>query len=314
VFCAQDIQTGVPLRPPESILRSLEESFAGMEAQNPARDLAFYGGTFTALPRETQNSFLAVAARLKREGKIRRVRCSTRPDAVSPRRLAALRRLGLDDLELGIQSFCDLPLRASRRGYSGTEARAACLKAREAGLGLGVQLMPGMPGMEEKHLEDDVEQCLELRPDTVRLYPCLVLAGTALAREWEEGAFLPWSLERICRLLPRAILALWGRGIRVIRLGLAPEKNLKENLLAGAWHPSLGQSLRGRALQLYLSSRLPGEPEKLKGKILCAPRRAQGEFFGHRRELRPSYAAMGLEQKQVRWWNNDFFELLEDSL
>ena len=251
---------------------------------------------------------MCLAARLKATGLISRVRCSTRPDAVSASGLARLRAHGLDVLELGIQSFATGSLEASRRGYGQEEALRACRLTREAGLELGVQLMPGLPGMKEEDFAEDIRLCLEARPALVRLYPCLVLEGTGLAEEWRGGGFIPWSMDQVMGALPPAILALWARGIRVIRLGLAPEAGLSEKILAGPRHPALGQMLRARALFLYLAERLP-PPEELAGKALHVPRRTRGEFFGQRGELRLSYARRGLDPAVVRWWDRDYFEL-----
>lgn len=309
LFCEQEAQTGRQAVSPERTLHTLESEFTARSSRAPM-DLAFYGGTFTALPWETQKAFLGLAARLKDAGLIRRTRCSTRPDAVTPASLSALRRLGLDDLELGVQSFSSAPLRASKRGYTGQKALDACRMVQKAGLGLGVQLMPGMPGMEEEHWKQDLDLCLRLKPAMTRLYPCLVLEGTLLAEEWCSGRFRPWDMECILRLLPPALLALWENDIRVIRLGLHPEKGLQEKILAGPWRPTLGQSLRGRALLLHVSGHISKVQQNLEKALLLAPRKAQGDFFGHGRELEPQWSALGISKKNIRWINEGFFELL----
>ncbi|MDR2503012.1 MAG: radical SAM protein [Deltaproteobacteria bacterium] len=306
VFCSQERQTGTETRPLDSLRRDLE---AHPPAMRPVPELAFYGGTFTALPLKEQEAFLTLAAKLKAAGSICRTRCSTRPDALKPPLLARLAALGLDCLELGIQSFSAAPLQASRRGYSPETALRACRLAQEAGLELGVQLMPGMPGMEPEHFQRDMELCLELRPSLLRLYPCLVLEGTALAQDWKNGAYTPWSLELIMELLPPAILRLWRRGIRVIRLGLAPEEGLEPCILAGPRHPALGQRLRSRALFLHMKEKLP-PPQHMSTLELHAPNRCQGEFFGHRGELKEAYARLGLTPDRVRWREQDYFELV----
>ncbi|MCL1890302.1 MAG: radical SAM protein [Desulfovibrionaceae bacterium] len=308
LFCAQEAQTGARPRPLEELRREIAGRFSGPPGPGPAPELAFYGGTFTALPRPEQDAFMFLAARLKSEGLVSRVRCSTRPDAVNAAGLARLRAFGLDVLELGIQSFAPGPLEASRRGYAQEEALRGCRLTREAGLELGVQLMPGLPGMREEDFAEDIRLCLEARPVMVRLYPCLVLEGTGLAEEWRKGGFIPWSMDQVMLALPPAILALWERGIPVIRLGLCPEAELEGKILAGPRHPALGQMLRAQALFLYLSERLP-PPEELAGRAFHVPRRTQGEFFGQRGALKISYARRGLDPAGVRWWDRDYFEL-----
>lgn len=315
VFCAQNIQTGQELESAHSIISRVEEHFASNEYKNPV-DLAYYGGTFTSIPDEDQRDFLALAARLKDKGVVRQVRCSTRPDAVTPNQLKKLRESGLDCIELGVQSFCSTPLTSSLRDYSGAAAYQACQMVQETGMNLGVQLLPGMPGQSPRHFEEDIQLCNELKPDVVRLYPCLVIRGTALAARWERGYYEPWSLEDTIKMLSPAVLRLWEHGIRTIRMGLAPEDGLAENILAGPYHQALGQCLRSRALHIFLKNRLVNEKgESLAtGKRLMAPKRVQGEFFGHKGDLKADYAEIGLSTANVSWWAEDYFELRDNSL
>ena len=306
VFCAQETQTGRMAFSLPLLLDEIERAFS-----SPSRtgrvELAFYGGTFTALDINTRQTLLALASRLKAQGTISRVRCSTRPDAVTPEDLAALRSWGLDCVELGVQSFCTEPLNASRRNYTGETAYSACRMVRQSGLELGIQLMPGMPGMRQEHFENDIRLSLELKPEFMRLYPCLVLRNTPLEAMWRSGAYVPWSETLVLGILPKAMLALWERGIRIIRMGMAPEKTLEGQILAGAHHPALGQSLRSLALLAFIRKTLPALP---KDKTLCVPRRFQGEFFGHKGSLKPDYAQMGISAATVRWWENSFFETI----
>lgn len=312
VFCSQNLQTGQELESTSSIIARVEKHFAEAGYKKPL-DLAYYGGTFTAIDEKDQASFLALASRLKDKGLVRHVRCSTRPDAVTPKHLKKLRELGLDCIELGVQSFCSVPLTASLRGYSGSSAYQACQMVQETGMSLGVQLMPGMPGQSVRHFDEDIKICHDLKPDAVRLYPCLVIRGTALAARWEHGHYTAWTLDETLERLSPAVLSLWEHGIRTIRLGLAPEEGLLENILAGPFHPALGQCLRSRALYLFLQSRLApkGSESLVKGKRLLAPRRVQGEFFGHKGDLKDAYAELGLTSSNVDWHHKEYFAIVE---
>ncbi|MDR2893191.1 MAG: radical SAM protein [Deltaproteobacteria bacterium] len=338
VFCAQNLQSGQETTPAEYLIESafkqLENlpplKFRGGFQTNPPPELAFYGGTFTALPVAVQEALLAEAGRLKNLGLVSRVRCSTRPDAITPEILQRLRTYSignhhdsrvLDDIEIGVQSFCREPLDASRRNYSGETAVRACRLVRENGFGLGIQLMPGMPGMSAAHFKRDVEICAGLEPDTSRLYPCLVLAGTRLAELWQAEDFLPWSLEEVLEHLPPAMLALWKRGIRIIRIGLAPQPELETAILAGPSHPALGQRLRSLALFEFLSEKIsqfdqlnpPVQLNKAEQPALnislYVPKRYQGELFGHGGELNERYAALGLTPDRIVWWDKEYFSL-----
>lgn len=308
LFCAQDKQTGRDAadlaEAHDNLARDLESALA---AGRGPYELAFYGGTFTALPAPWPETFLSLAARFRHRGLVTRVRCSTRPDCVDPAALDRLRSLGLDMVELGIQSFDDAALTASGRGYSGAVARRGCRAVTEAGLALGIQLLPGLPGDRDGVFAHDVALTAELMPETARLYPCLVVRTTALAAAWERGDYAPWPLERARRELARALPVLWAAGVRVARMGLAPEETLEANVLAGPWHPALGQSVRGLALLEIVRDavdRLGTRPARLD-----VPRRYQGELFGHAGELRPAYEAMGLPGSAIRYVDSPEFVL-----
>ena len=317
VFCEQTLQTGhgqpgAGRASAAPILSGLESDLAALAEQGaPPRELAFYGGTFTLLPREAQAAGLDLAAAYRKKGLITAVRASTRPDALDMGHLAALRKRGLDMLELGVQSFADIPLAASSRGYAGEIARRGCRMVKEAGLRLGIQLMPGMPGMEEADYARDMDIAVALAPDALRFYPCLVLAGTELARMYRSGAFVPWTLERTVPLLAAAQLQAWEADIPVIRMGLAPQKELDNGgIVAGPSHPALGSMVRGLALFRFLEARL--RPHAAPVRAVRAPRRLQGDFWGHAGSLKERYAEFGITPRNTAWNDGDHIEVTLD--
>lgn len=309
VFCAQELQSGHGERPLSDILAGLAAELDGIARDRGGeRELAFYGGTFTMLPLEEQLAYLDLAARYRNQGLVTKVRASTRPDAVDAGLLRRLKNAGLDMLELGVQSFCDAPLAASTRGYTGQDAVAGCLAVRDAGLELGIQLMPGMPGMREEDFVLDTDITASLSPATLRLYPCLVLAGTRLAALYRSGDYAPWALDRVIPLLADAQRSAWDAGIRVIRIGLAPQAELEAGgILAGPSHPALGSMVRGHALFRYIADQIAamGRP----ARHLAMPRRFQGEFWGHKGALKADYAALGLRAENVSWHDGEECEL-----
>lgn len=312
-FCDQQATSGTRPRPLENIFQEVEARLSGFDPSGPV-ELAFYGGTFTALPEPWPQRFLELAARFRTDsagkgGPVVRVRCSTRPDAVAPALLAELKALGLDAVELGVQSFHDPALEASGRGYGGQAAVAGCCNVRLAGMELGIQLMPGLPTPEVQTgvevFRDDVAAAAGLGPDMVRLYPCLVLEGTPLADRWRAGTYRPWSLETTVAELGRATLEFWKRGVPVIRTGLAPEPSLAERVLAGPVHPALGQLVRSEALFLHVSA-LAATCSTPPTRLLT-PRRWLSDTLGHAKSQAPRYAALGITD--IRPHDGDLFKL-----
>ena len=203
-------------------------------------------------------------------------------------------------MELGVQSFADDALAASKRGYDGATALAACARVKAAGLALGVQLLPGMPGNSTADFLRDVPLALDAGADMLRFYPCLVLEGTALARMWRQNLYAPWPLEETLDCLAQGWLVAQEAGVPVIRMGLAPEAALTEAVLAGPVDPALGSRIMGRALLLAVRRALAtlaassgmAAPPRLQS--LHVPPSCQGYIWGMRGELRAAWAGLGL--------------------
>ncbi|MDD4702572.1 MAG: radical SAM protein [Desulfovibrio sp.] len=323
VFCAQDVQTGLaacmdaatpaaaaPVLPASTLANLLDQARENLESRSarglPPAELAFYGGTFTAMPLPEQSACLDLAQEALERGWIHSFRCSTRPDCVDAPVLARLRAAGCGCVELGVQSFANEALVASKRGYDGKTALRACALVKEAGLTLGVQLLPGMPGHTPAEFLDDVPLALAAGADMLRFYPCLVLEGTALARMWRQGLYSPWGLEDTLNCLARGWLLAQKAGVPVIRMGLAPEASLDAAVLAGPVDAALGSRVMARALLLAVRQQLEQMPAASTAapaptvaaqpvlRALCVPPSCQGYVWGLRGELRLAWANLGL--------------------
>jgi histone acetyltransferase (RNA polymerase elongator complex component) len=308
VYCSQNLSTGEKTAPLSNTFEKLRRMLDNLPvAEAAAPELAFYGGTFTSLPGGWPEKFTALAGEHKLRGAVSRVRCSTRPDAVDIRKILYLKDLGLDLIELGVQSFDAGVLTASRRGYGPEAIREAVLTVHEAGLALGIQLLPGLPGSGAESLESDARETAAARPECARLYPCLVIEGTELARMWRQGGYEPWALEETVERLAGAVLALWQSDIRVIRVGLAPEASLEPQVLAGPVHSALGQLVRSRALFLHVKDKIR-ELGREPG-YLAAPKRWTSDVRGHRGDMLSSYRAAGLPPEKIHYVDEGIFQL-----
>ena len=310
VYCAQDRQTGTDIS--GGLAPILAETESALMALPPcsegrSRELAFYGGTFTALPAEERRACLAMLDRLREAGRVTHARCSTRPDALSPAIFDELEAHGIDLIELGIQSFDSAALAASRRGYDGGTALRACRMVQEAGFELGIQLLPGMPGSSPEVFIKDAEQALALHPSCLRFYPCLVPAGTVLARWLEEGRYSPWSLEETVATLGRALARAWQEKVPVIRLSVAPEPAFDAAVLAGPRHPALGALIQAEALLVSVQDAM----QKLgrTPQALLLPRSCQGFMYGERASLKHRWAALGLGPERIFFTDGEQAEL-----
>jgi len=307
-FCAQRLQTGTPTAPLAEHHARLGQKLANLSASGAQPlEVGFYGATFTALPEPWPERFTSLAADYLETGLVTRIRCSTRPDACDPALLARLRSLGLSMVELGVQSFDSQALARSGRGHGPDQALDGCRAVLRADLSLGLHLMPGLPGQTTTAFVRDIDATVSLRPESVRLHPCLVLAGTPLADDFAAGLYKPWSLSRTITLLALAMLRLWSRSIDVIRVGVAPEDAFVSSILSGPWHPALGQRAASLALYLHVRSRAATLDRPVRR--LHFPHRHLSDIQGWKSELLPAWHRLGLARQNLASWDRDFFLL-----
>jgi len=246
VYCDQGSITGVT-RPDWSpaALRRYVEGFLARN-RHPSVEVAFYGGSFTLLPEARQALYLEAVQALLHEGRVHSLRLSTRPDAISEVNLRALRPMGVKTVELGAQSLSDRVLAASGRGHSSEDIRGAGARLRDHGFRVGLQLMPGLPADDRSAFLKTVEGSIALRPDFVRLYPTVVLAGTSLERLYRRGAYRPLPLTDAVDWCKEAALRFTRAGIPLVRMGLQTSPSLERPgvIVAGPHHPAFGQLVK----------------------------------------------------------------------
>lgn len=243
VFCDQHTLTGQAgaLPQPAEILGSIAAWCASSRTESV--EVAFYGGTFTALPLEQQQRLLEPLQPLLAAGRVRAVRVSTRPDAVSETIAAMLRAAGVTLVELGVQSLHDHVLAAAGRGHSAADTLSAFTLLRAAGLQIGAQLMPGLPGESATEALDSFRRVMALKPDLLRIYPTVVLRGTELEQLYLQGRYQPLSLAAAVSLCKIMLQEAARAGIPVIRAGLQPTGDLAvgAQIVAGPYHPAFRQ-------------------------------------------------------------------------
>lgn len=245
VFCDQRAVAGTARVPDASEVRRLIEE--GLEKSGPAPEVAFYGGSFTAIGRELMEELLAAAYPFVQDGRVRALRCSTRPDAVDNAVLACLARFGVRTVELGAQSMSDDVLALAGRGHTARDTVRASALIKKAGLCLGLQVMPGLPGDTREGSIETARRTAALAPDFVRIYPVVVLRNTPLFDMWQSGAYRPLTVEEGAARAADMLEIYDAASIPVIRIGLNPTDGLSAGeAAAGAYHPALGELARSQ--------------------------------------------------------------------
>lgn len=295
IFCAQESQTGRGKMNAATAVAQAKNDFPLFleRCGSDLMDMAFYGGTFTAVNEDDFRlclDFFKDCRKLAEQcGKTLLGRCSTRPDSLYPDRLEKLKNAGFDLIELGIQSFDGSVLSKSARGYDAETAETACRTVQDSGFLLGMQLMAGLPLQTEEIFLEDARKALLQNPACLRYYPCLVPEGTGLATLMRRGEYAPWSNEMCIKTIGTALALAWERGIPVIRLCVAPEQEFDKNLAAGPRSPGLGSDIMAYALFLTIKQSIAAMPSVQK---IVLDASWQGCLFGTKNFLKEKYAAL----------------------
>lgn len=250
-FCDQRAITGQSGAPTAREVRAAAEAaeqHLGVAARQA--EIAFFGGSFTAIDAEYQEELLAAAWEYVREGRFAGIRISTRPDAIDQETLCRLRAYGVTAVELGAQSMDNRVLRLNHRGHTARQVEEAAGKIQGAGFSLGLQMMTGLFGDTPAGALETAGRLAALHPDTVRIYPTIVMKGTELARLVAAGEYRPMGLAETVELCAHLLDLFEERGIRVIRLGLHAGEGVEQNRLAGPWHPAFRELCESRRLAL----------------------------------------------------------------
>ena len=300
VFCNQRRISGAAVPATAGDVRAAVEAAAALPANGGGgRQLAFYGGSFTAIPAAEQEELLAAAQPYLADGTINSIRLSTRPDAIDGEVLARLRRFGVQTVEIGAQSMSDRVLALSGRGHTAADVESASQQIKAAGFRLILQMMTGLPGSDDDSDVETAERIAALGPDGARVYPTVIVRDTALYDLWRAGRYREHTVEDAVRVCARILPVFEARGIPVIRLGLNPTEELSGGQAAGgAYHPALGELVKARLMRDRAEELLSGAGRGEMAVLLVNPRlmsQAVGQHGANREWLKGKFALKELK-------------------
>lgn len=246
-FCDQRSITGQKKQPSANeIEETLRKAADQMGERAHKAEVAFFGGSFTAIEEDYRRALLSAAAPFIRRGIFAGIRISTRPDAVFPNVLEELQEAGVTAIELGAQSMDDEVLLRNRRGHTARDVENASRLIHSFGFSLGLQMMTGLYGSSVQKDRETAWQFIALKPDTVRIYPTVVMRYTKLGDLYRRGIYQPPELEETVSLCAELLRLFESHGIPVIRLGLHDTPQLHQDALAGPLHPALRELCESR--------------------------------------------------------------------
>lgn len=266
-FCDQKTISGSVKSPDAAeVFELLKTQAPHLEERGMSAEIAFFGGSFTAIERGYMESLLTVAARaMKKFPVYTGIRCSTRPDCIDEKIAEVLKSYGVTAVELGAQSMSDEVLEANDRGHTAEDVRRAAEIIRSRGIELGLQMMTGLYCDTPERCLYTADEFIRLYPKTVRIYPTVILKNTRLGELFECGEYKSFSFEETVELCANLLRKFTEKGVHVIRMGLHASPDVERDMLGGVYHPALREMVESRIFLEDLTAQLVRFP---KGKYL----------------------------------------------
>ena len=241
VFCNQEKISGHQNIPDESEIRqTIIEHLKSFKQKERTVEIGFFGGSFTGIPIKEQKHYLGIVQSFIDSGEVNGIRLSTRPDYISKEILDILKKFRVTTIELGAQSMDDEVLEKSHRGHTSKQTEQASEMILDNGFELGLQMMIGLPGDTLKKSIFTAKKIIELGASNTRIYPALVIKGTAMHKWYDDGKYIPLSLEEAISRTKQILPLFEAAGVKVLRVGLHPSEGLLlgHELVAGPFHQS----------------------------------------------------------------------------
>lgn len=270
IFCNQKKITNVSTTTKQEDVQATIEEYLSYFWKDREIELAFYGGSFTAIDIDIQSKLLEIPLKYKEEGIINRIRLSTRPDAINREILENLKKYKVDIIELGVQSLDEQVLLASERGHSIEDVYKAVELIKEYGFQLGLQMMVGLPEDTMIKAVKTTKEFIKMAPDLVRIYPTLVIKDTYLAHQYYKNEYKPLTVKEAVDICTILLILFYLENINVIRVGLQATENIQlgMDVVSGPFHPAFRQLVEANIYKLAIDDFLNNLGYDCKGKVL----------------------------------------------
>lgn len=248
IFCNQKSISGQKKNiTKEEARKTIDYFLENIKDKDSKKEIAFFGGSFTGIDEKMQEELLKVAYEYIEKGQVDSIRISTRPDYIDKEILKRLKKYKVKTIELGVQSANDYILGRANRGHTFKDVQKASKLIRWYGFKLGHQMMVGLPESNRIDEINTAKALIKLKPKIVRIYPVLVIKGTKLEKEYNEGIYEPLPLVQAVETCKELVRMFADKKIEVIRVGLQntdeitnPEDKQSE-VVAGPFHPAFRQ-------------------------------------------------------------------------
>ena len=291
VFCNQKSISGQTKQVTrEDVKNTIEEHLKYIQSQDEGIEVAFFGGSFTAIDEEKQIELLEAVEHYISKGIIESIRISTRPDYIDKNILKRLKKYHVKTIELGVQSSNDYILKKAGRGHDFKDVIRASKLIRWHGFILGHQMMVGLP--ESTKLDDinTAKALVKLKPKIVRIYPVLVIKNTKLEKSYNNGEYKALTVVQAVETCKELVKIFSKKNIEVIRIGLQPTDTITDSskeeseVVAGPFHPAFRQLVESGLWYDVIVEKIKKLNVKVKEVLITVNPIDVNNVVGHKRE------------------------------
>ena len=290
-FCNQKKISGqTKMVTKEDVKDTIEYYLKNFRDNHKYVEVAFFGGSFTAIEKEKQEELLEAVQEYIKNKKVNSIRISTRPDCIDKDILKMLKRYNVKTIELGVQSTNNYILNRCKRGHTGEDVKNASKLIRKYGFILGHQMMVGLPESTKQDEINTAKELIKLKPKIVRIYPVLVIKDTELEREYKSGEYTPLTVGQAVERCKEIVDLFNRKKINIIRIGLQNTEEITDpstkesSVVAGPYHPAFRQLVES---SMWYDS-IVNEIKKVNAKVKKVKIKANdinvNNIIGHKKE------------------------------
>ena len=274
----------------EEAKKIIDNFLKNIKEPDSKKEIAFFGGSFTAIDEKEQEDLLSLAYEYVKNGDVDSIRISTRPDYIDKKILKRLKKYKVKTIELGVQSANDYILKRSNRGHTFKDVVKASKLIRRHGFVLGHQMMVGLPESNRIDEINTAKALIKLKPKMVRIYPVLVIKGTELEKEYNEGIYEPLTVVQAVETCKQLVRMFTDKGIDVIRVGLQNTEEItnpgeaKSEVVAGPFHPAFRQLVESELWYDAVVQKIKKLNVKVKEVEITVNPIDVNNVIGHKRE------------------------------
>lgn len=157
------------------------------EVQDEVETIYFGGGTPSVLTTEEIERLIQTVYDYYKVMDEPEITLEANPDDLSNHRIIQLSKSRINRLSIGIQSFFDEDLKLMNRAHNASEAEQCIQEATEYFDNITIDLIYGIPGMDNARWEANIQKALELGLPHISSYALTVEPKTALKKFIEKG-------------------------------------------------------------------------------------------------------------------------------